>query len=55
MALVLASSSARRDAAARGDWKQAFDLLMEADADGLLAPPSCPCSVRSPTRPAISM
>ena len=27
-----------RDAAARGDWQQAFDLLMEADADGLLAP-----------------
>ena len=26
-----------RDAAARGDWQQAFDLLMEADADGLLA------------------
>ncbi len=25
------------DAAARGDWQQAFDLLMEADADGLLA------------------
>ena len=43
------------DAAARGEWKQAFDLLMEADADGLLTAPSYPCSVRSPTRPAISM
>ena len=27
-----------RDAVARGDWQQAFDLLMEADADLLLAP-----------------
>ena len=27
-----------RDAAARNDWRQAFDLLMEADTDGLLAP-----------------
>ena len=44
-----------RDAAARGDWQQAFDLLMEADADGLLAPTDLPCSARSPTRPAISM
>ena len=26
-----------RDAAARNDWRQAFDLLMEADTDGLLA------------------
>jgi tetratricopeptide (TPR) repeat protein len=26
------------DAAARGDWQQAFDLLMGADADGLLVP-----------------
>ena len=26
-----------RSAAARGDWQQAFDLLMEADGDGLLA------------------
>ncbi len=26
-----------RDAAARGGWQQAFDLLMEADEDGLLA------------------
>ena len=26
-----------RDAAARGDWQQAFDLLMQADADGVLA------------------
>ena len=24
-----------REAAARGDWKEAFDLLMQADADGL--------------------
>src|SRR5918994_4245767 len=24
-----------RDAAARGDWQEAFDLLMKADADGL--------------------
>jgi hypothetical protein len=27
-----------RDAATRGDWQQAFDLLTGADADGLLAP-----------------
>ena len=26
-----------RDAETRGDWQEAFDLLMEADADGLLA------------------
>ena len=31
-----------RDAAARGDWQEAFDLLMEADADGLLAPADLP-------------
>ena len=31
-----------RDAAAKGDWQQAFDLLMEADADGLLAPTDLP-------------
>ncbi len=31
-----------RDAAARGEWTQAFDLLMEADADGLLAPTELP-------------
>ena len=31
-----------RAAAARGDWQQAFDLLMEADADGLLAPADLP-------------
>jgi tetratricopeptide (TPR) repeat protein len=31
-----------RDATARGDWQQAFDLLMEADADGLLAPADLP-------------
>ena len=29
-------------AAARGDWQQAFDLLMEADADGLLTPADLP-------------
>jgi len=29
-------------AASRGDWQQAFDLLMEADADGLLAPTELP-------------
>jgi hypothetical protein len=26
-----------RSAATRGGWQQAFDLLMEADADGLLS------------------
>jgi tetratricopeptide (TPR) repeat protein len=31
-----------REAAARGDWQQAFDLLMEADADDLLAPNDLP-------------
>ena len=31
-----------RDAAARNDWRQAFDLLMEADADGLLPPTELP-------------
>jgi tetratricopeptide (TPR) repeat protein len=31
-----------RDAAARNDWRQAFDLLMEADAGGLLAPTDLP-------------
>ena len=31
-----------RAAAARGDWQQAFDLLMEADAGGLLAPADLP-------------
>ena len=29
-------------AAARGEWNQAFDLLMEADADGLLTPSELP-------------
>jgi len=29
-------------AAARGEWKQAFDLLTEADADGLLTPAELP-------------
>jgi len=31
-----------RDAAARNDWRQAFDLLMEADTGGLLAPTDLP-------------
>ena len=31
-----------RDAVARGDWQQAFDLLMEADANGVLAPIDLP-------------
>jgi tetratricopeptide (TPR) repeat protein len=31
-----------RDAAARNDWRRAFDLLMEADADGLLPPTELP-------------
>jgi tetratricopeptide (TPR) repeat protein len=31
-----------RDAAALKDWRQAFDLLMEADAHGLLAPTDLP-------------
>jgi tetratricopeptide (TPR) repeat protein len=31
-----------RAAAARNDWRQAFDLLMEADTDGLLAPTDLP-------------
>ena len=31
-----------RDGASRGDWQQAFDLLMEADADGSLAPTDLP-------------
>jgi tetratricopeptide (TPR) repeat protein len=31
-----------RSAAARGGWQQAFDLLTEADADGLLAPTDLP-------------
>ena len=31
-----------RDAAAHGDWQEAFDLLMEADSDGLLAPTDLP-------------
>lgn len=31
-----------RDAAARGDWQQAFELLVEADAGGLLAPTDLP-------------
>ncbi|MDQ2942129.1 MAG: transcriptional regulator [Candidatus Dormibacteraeota bacterium] len=31
-----------RDAAARGDWQEAFDLLMEADADGLVGSADLP-------------
>src|ERR687895_313731 len=30
------------DAAARGEWQEAFDLLMEADADGLAGPAELP-------------
>ncbi len=31
-----------REAATRGDWRHAFDLLVEADANGLLAPADLP-------------
>jgi tetratricopeptide (TPR) repeat protein len=31
-----------RDAAARGDWQEAFDLLTKADADGLTGPADLP-------------
>jgi len=31
-----------RDAATRGDWQNAFDLLVAADADGVLAPADLP-------------
>ena len=31
-----------RDAASRGDWQEAFDLLMQADADGLVGPADLP-------------
>jgi hypothetical protein len=31
-----------RDAVGRGDWHQAFDLLVDADADGLLGPADLP-------------
>jgi tetratricopeptide (TPR) repeat protein len=31
-----------RDAAARGDWAEAFELLMQADADGSLGPADLP-------------
>jgi hypothetical protein len=31
-----------RDAASRGDWQEAFDLLMKADADGLAGPDDLP-------------
>jgi hypothetical protein len=30
------------DAAARGDWEEAFDLFMKADADGLVGPTDLP-------------
>ena len=31
-----------REAAARGDWEEAYDLLVKADADGLLGPAELP-------------
>ena len=31
-----------RDAASRGDWQEAFDLLMQADADGLMSAAELP-------------
>ncbi|MGH2950740.1 MAG: transcriptional regulator, partial [Solirubrobacterales bacterium] len=31
-----------RDAAGRGDWEEAFDLLIRADADGLADPGDLP-------------
>src|SRR5215218_6187376 len=31
-----------RDAATRGDWEEAFDLFMKADADGLAGPAELP-------------
>ena len=31
-----------QSAAARGSWQQAYDLLMQADADDLLAPTDLP-------------
>ena len=31
-----------RDAASRGDWQEAFDLFIEADADGLVGPADLP-------------
>jgi tetratricopeptide (TPR) repeat protein len=31
-----------QEAAARGDWEEAYDLLMKADADGLLGPAELP-------------
>ncbi len=42
MAPVLAWSSAHVPRPPRGGWQQAFDLLMEADADGLLAAADLP-------------
>jgi tetratricopeptide (TPR) repeat protein len=38
----LAGLERAHSAAAQGEWKQAFDLLMEADAAGLLAPTDLP-------------
>src|SRR5687768_13480624 len=31
-----------RSAATHGDWQEAFDLLMQADAEGLMAPSDLP-------------
>ena len=31
-----------REAAARGDWDDGYELLMEADSDGLLGPADLP-------------
>ena len=31
-----------REAASRGDWQEAFDLLMQADADGLMSAAELP-------------
>ena len=42
MTLVGGLVERARDAAAQGDWQQAFDLLMEADADDLLVPTDLP-------------
>jgi tetratricopeptide (TPR) repeat protein len=36
------SVSGARTAAARGDWEEAYDVLMNADADGLLGPAELP-------------
>lgn len=37
-----ADTQRARDAASRGEWEEAFDLLMEADARGLLSPADLP-------------